>query len=231
MKTVLIVEDDKLFRTLIRDALEDTYIVLDAITCARMMEIIQNHAVNMILLDLSLPDGNSCKYIKEMKEITHAPIIILTASEDEHQAVKCLDLGADDYVKKPFNIQELEARIRAQMRHNHKNDLIDKDAKDKIFTFGKWRLEPQKYQLFDENNQSGNLTFHEFQLLYVLIQNKGGVLSREVLCEALREDSYVPTPRTIDVRIARLRRKVCDDANNPKYIKTVRGAGYTFSQD
>tara|TARA_B100001989_G_C24544605_1_gene469905 strand:+ start:1563 stop:2279 length:717 start_codon:yes stop_codon:yes gene_type:complete len=233
MDTVLVVEDDKLIREILKSGLEkDNYIIFEAANGTRSVEIVKNHDVDLILLDLYLPDGNGLDYMKDIRQYTNVPIIILSGKNEKAVKVSGLEQGADDYVHKPFDIDELKARIKANLRRYHEQDNMPEPRNGHyrdIVKFGHWTLDRKQYQVFDEAEKSVDLTVQEFELLNHLICNAGQILKRDELSEILRQENYMPTPRAIDVKITRLRKKLENDAAQREIIKTIRGLGYMFN--
>lgn len=231
MKTVLIIDDDKTVRASLREGLEDqSFLILEAVNGQRMMDIVTTHNIDIILLDLHLKDEKSVDLITPLREKTDAPIIIISGDKTPEHKITMLDSGADDFINKPCNLNELKARIRANLRRynpNHQSPGRHKPPTD-IYEFNGMSLDRQKHQLFDKNGVSCDLTIREFQLLNYLTEHKHKAVSREDLCNAIRQDRYLPSPRSIDIKITRLRKKISDDAANPKILKTVRGIGYMF---
>ena len=236
MDTILIVEDDKLDREIIKRSLagEESFLLLEASNGKRMNEILEKHQVDIVLLDLMLPDGNGIDFIQDIRSHTNVPIIICSANDETESMVDALDFGADDYIQKPLDKHLFTARLNANLRRykaarsadNSTNQINPND----IFCFSHWHFDRVCMQMYDDNKVSCGLTVREFQLLDILISNINQPVTRHDLCEAIQEDNYVPTPRSIDVKITRIRKKIGDDANNPEIIKTVRGVGYMFHQ-
>lgn len=231
LKTVLIVEDDKSIRYLLKETMEqDEFLTVEATTIRRTLEILNQHKVNLILLDLTLPDGCAVDYIDKIRENTDVPLIVISGEKDESKRVNCFEMGADDFVSKPFNPTTLIARINAHLRRYEQhlsaleNNIIEQDNVNLVFHG--WELDTDKYQLFDENGQSANLTSAEYKLILFLLEKANKVVKRIELCEAMQQDNYIPSERAIDVKIVRLRKKINDDIKDPKIIKTVRGVGY-----
>lgn len=236
MKTLLVTEDDRLLRYVLKENLEkENFIVIEAANGARATAIAAQHRVDLILLDLRLPDGNGLDFIPGLRRSTNAPIIVVSGERDKEVRIRALTLGADDYVGKPFDIDELLARINANLRRSETTalrpgprDSAGADGNPATVEFGNWVLDRARYQVFDRNGTSGNLTLHEFQLLDMLAAHAGKVLKRSDLCKALREHGHILTPRAIDIKITRIRKKIGDPAGAPHIIKTVRGAGYVL---
>lgn len=233
MDTVLITEDSALVRSSLKSLLEKQgYLTLEAANGKRLLDVIDRYPVDLILLDLNLPDGSALDLMEDLRKKSQVPLIIISGEKCKDMRIQCFKKGADDFVLKPFDKEELLARIQANMRRHHmEEELIsqlsdgqDDNADD--LSIGCWTLDGTKYQIVDEQGEEGNLTIREFNLLSHLVRNKGRVMKRYELCEAIRQDKYVPNPRTIDVKITRIRKKIGDDADDPKLIRTVRGVGY-----
>lgn len=146
--------------------------------------------------------------------------------------IESLNKGAIDFIKKPINPDTLLAKIKAYLRHYHEVEAAINNRKMQTnIIFNKWILEREKFQIFDQNNMSGNLTPQEYNLLDCLISNAGCAVHRDKLCQILSDDNRIPTARNIDVKITRLRKKIHDNSTNPQIIKTIRGIGYLFNQE
>lgn len=234
---VLSVDDDQNLQIVIEQYLEDegyTFVAANDVKSA--IEKIETTEVDTILLDLMLPDGEGLSLIAHVKTKTQAPIIVVSGKSDTTEKIICLEMGADDYITKPFEMRELAARIKAVSRRGVEQTQIKesagsglKDAEILEFNDG-WRLDRSQYQLFDRDGNPANLTTGEFTLLEALILAPKRVLSREQLFDKTRNGaSYDSYDRAIDIQIARLRKKLGDDTKNPELIKTVRGVGYMFS--
>lgn len=238
MDTLLLVEDDKLLRLTLKENLDrENFIVFEASVGRRALEIIAHHHVDLILLDINLPDGNGLDFIEDIRKKTDVPLIIVSGSGGKESRLSGLELGADDYVSKPVDIDELVARIKANLRRykgSYANQNIQVNGtsatQNKDIRFGCWTIDYDQFQIFDEEHNSANLTIQEFKLLEFLIDHAGVAQRREDMCEAIREENYVPTPRAIDVKITRIRKKIDDEATAAQIIKTVRGVGYMFNR-
>lgn len=235
MHTLLLIEDDRLLCQVFREYLEgNEFIVFEANTGYRSLEIIKQHSVDIVLLDLGLPDGSGLDFIGRIKQYANSPMVVISGEKDPRIHIAAFEAGADDFVQKPFHLKEMKARIQSHIRRTQQPQLQRSELQDnepRKICLGNWTIDPEKYQLFDQNNNANNLTAREFQILEALAANQGCVLRREDLCEVVREDNYLPTPRAIDIKIARIRKKIGDDANDPKIIKTVRGVGYLMQLD
>ena len=232
--TVLIVDDDVTMWQMLRESLKDQdYLIFEANSCKRLMDILHSQGVDIILLDLNLQDGNSLILLPEIRKCTNAPILIVSGTNAASVTIQSLHNGADDYIQKPFDLDELRARIKANLRRSSLNssNQNEKHTPAKKIRFGQWTLDMSRCQLFDKDNKSADLTIKEYHLLSKLAANPSKVISRDELCESIRERNYVPTGRAIDIKIMRIRKKMGDSATTPKIIKTIRGAGYIFDKN
>jgi two-component system OmpR family response regulator len=231
MDTILLVEDDQMVRHMLKENLEhEQFIVFTAGRGDRMFDILHHHKVDLILLDLRLPDGSGLDFISDIRRHTDVPVIIVSGERSKSCKVTGLQLGADDFVAKPCDPDELIARIQANLRRYRNDNAAPSRGlqESSHFYFGQWKMDCDRYQIFNENDEPAHLTMQEFRLLERMVKQAGHVIHRDDLCEVLREDNYVPTSRAIDVKITRIRKKIGDDAAAPYMIKTVRGAGYFF---
>ncbi|AVP53596.1 transcriptional regulatory protein [Clostridium tetani] len=223
---ILIVDDEEHIRELLRYNLEkEGYKIFCAENGKEALEIAKEKKPTLILLDVMLPqmDGyDVCKEIRKDNSISTTPIIMITAKGEELDKVLGLELGADDYITKPFSIRELIARIKAVLRRT----LLK--STEEPFKFEGLKMDFEKYEVM-KDGEKVDLTLKEFQLLEILIKNKGRVLTREYLLDKIWGYEYIGETRTVDVHIRHLRQKVEDDDKNPKYIETIRGVGYRFN--
>ncbi len=223
---ILVVEDDPSILTGLIDLLEgEGYIVFKATDGNEAINIFNRDHPNLILLDIMIPGMSGydvCKQIRKTDAVT--PILMLTAKGQEVDKVVGLELGADDYIVKPFGIQELLARIRVAFRHRN----LDNDNQDSApFSFGHISINPKTLE-----GKRGKTTFpvtqREIKLLQLFIKHKGEVLHRFKILDKAWGINYEGTTRTLDQHIAKLRQKIEDDPANPIYIQTVHGVGYKF---
>jgi two-component system phosphate regulon response regulator OmpR len=156
---------------------------------------------------------------------SNAPIIILSGDGSRQDKLAALNAGADDYIQKPFDTDEMVARIKTHLRR-HAGAYDACQPTDDADSFDGWILDAERCLVFNKNNVAISLTAKEFQLLQRLTTEPARVVTRHDLCEAIREKDYVPTPRAIDIKITRIRKKIGDSAAHPQVIKTVRGIGY-----
>jgi len=220
---ILVVEDEEALSDILRDALKrHGYKVERAFDGDTGLEMAEKLLPDLIILDIMLPqmDGwEVCRRLKENKKTSAIPIILLTARRDEQDVVAGLDLGADDYIRKPFSLIELAARVRSVLRRSKANN--NKENSIKIGPL-EMDFERQTVSLWGKNL---DLSPTEYHLLEILARNKERVLSREELL-AKGWGYYLGDSRTVDVHISRLRRKIEKDPENPKLLHTVRGRGY-----
>lgn len=229
---ILAVDDDENLQIVVGQYLEDDgYKVISAGSVAKAMQEVSASPFDVILLDLVLPDGEGMSLIPQLRTKTKAPIIVVSGKSDTTEKIICLEMGADDYITKPFEMRELSARIKAVVRRTNDNTKEEPEADTRAgekYRFNGWSLDLSKYQLFDKAGQSADLTTGEFKLLEALVLSANRVLSREHLFELTREQDYDSYDRAIDIQIARLRKKLKKDS---ELISTVRGVGYMFSAD
>ncbi|MEM7231145.1 MAG: response regulator transcription factor [Planctomycetota bacterium] len=222
MSFVLIVEDDPTLRRVLRDNFEQSgYQVEVAADGAAGLEIALNERPALIVLDLMLPEINGYEVCRRLRENgVEIPIIMLTAKSEEADLILGLEIGADDYVTKPFSIKELIARAKAFLRRQQKSS-------PKTWRFGKFELSVESRTL-ERNGDRLELTPREFDLLSTLVSQAGKALTRdEILNAAWGYDAYV-TPRSVDRCVKTLRAKIEDDTRRPRFIQTVREVGYRF---
>ena len=227
-KKILIVDDEDHIRELLKFNLEKNgYAVYMENDGLNGLKLAREKQVDLILLDLMLPgmDGfEVCKEIRRDNIISNVPIIMLTAKSEEIDKILGLELGADDYITKPFSIRELSARIKALLRRS--NVKYDNE----ILRFGNITLNLQTREVL-KHGKKLDFTLKEFEVLKLLIQNKGKILTREILLDKIWGYEYVGETRTVDVHIRHIRKKIEEDDKKPIYIQTIRGVGYKFIGD
>jgi DNA-binding response OmpR family regulator len=219
MYRILLVEDDKsIVKSLSEFLSEEGYQVLSVSGQNAALDIMDTNEFDLVLLDLSLSDGNGFSVCRNIKESNNLPVIFLTASGDESSVVTGFELGCDDYISKPFRPRELVSRIKNALRKYHS----DKN----IFTLGNLKIDFDKAEI-RKNEEEIFLSALEFKLLSIFVQNKGILLSRSKLLDEIWDiaGDFV-NDNTLTVYIKRLREKIEDDPSNPQIIKTVRGMGY-----
>jgi DNA-binding response OmpR family regulator len=227
-KTILVVDDHKNVRTLLEEYLtEQGYRVVTARDGAEALIVSRHEKLDLILLDVMMPNLDGFEFIRIFRKEHNVPIILLTARMGETDKVIGLELGADDYVTKPFGMRELEARIRAVLRRIGSNDNMLSAG---TYRVGQVELD-RSTRSVTVGGQRANLTPSEFEILAALISAPGRVFTREMLWERLQGGDYEGVERTIDVHIRNLRRKIEPDPATPHYIKTVFGVGYRCCTD
>ncbi|PTN37770.1 winged helix-turn-helix domain-containing protein [Desulfonatronum sp. SC1] len=226
---ILLIEDDRRLSTLIRDYLKQQgFAVIVEDRGDRAVARILDEQPDLLLLDLMLPGKDGMTICQEVRPVYSGPILILTARDDDMDQVAGLEIGADDYVKKPVLPRVLLARIRALLRRFDRNEQVV--ALSDELCFGGLKILRSAHEV-NLNGSIVKLTTNEFELLWLLAVNAGHVLGRNRLVEAVRGISYDGLDRSVDVAISRLRRKLGDDAGQPRRIKTIWGQGYLFVRD
>lgn len=222
---ILIVEDEQSIVTLIKYNLEQENFLTDvAHDGAQAIEKVAKQQYDLIILDLMLPKLNGLDVCKKIREKdSYIPILMLTARTEEEDRIKGLNIGADDYITKPFSPKELIARIHAVFRRTQQQSPQTKISH--CYTIGDIDVYPERYEAFLKNNQL-ELTKKEFELLLYFVQNDGTTLSRDELLSSVWNYDFAGDTRIVDVHVGRLREKIEQDTKNPQYIKTVRGFGY-----
>lgn len=228
MKKILIIEDELNIFELIKFNLETHGFQVDGIQDgAEAIDKILEILPDLIILDLMLPgkDGISiCREIRANSIISYIPIIMLTAKSEEFDKVLGLEIGADDYITKPFGVKELCARVKAVLRRTE--ILLSKE--DETILVGDLQIEPKAFEVF-QNGEKLALTLKEYELLVFLAKHRGQVLTRDQLLDQIWGFDYYGETRTVDVHIRYLRKKIEEQSQNGhKYIETVRGVGYRF---
>ncbi len=226
MTTILVVDDEELILELLRFNLEkEGYLVCVAKDGQEALECVKKVRPDLIVLDLMLPgmDGlEVCRRIRSVQSFQQIPIIMLTAKGEEFDKVLGLELGADDYMTKPFSPRELLARIKARLRRIN----LPEEA-DSLVTRGDLRIDVKEFRVYVRGAET-ELTPKEFELLRVLVTYPGKVYSRDELLERIWGYEYDGDTRTVDVHVRHLRLKIERDPSNPEYIETLRGIGYRF---
>jgi two-component system, OmpR family, response regulator len=227
---VLAIDDDPSVRQMIADYLGDNDIRVTAIATGRgIADVMARHTIDLIVLDLKLPGEDGMHIARELRAESNVPIIMLTGRKDEADRVMGLELGADDYLTKPFSPRELLARIRALLRRARAQATVaDAISRVRAYRFGGWELNIGLRRLKSADGRIVELTNGEFSLLAAFVSAPQRVLSRDQLLDLSRLHNAEVYDRSIDVQILRLRRKIEADPAQPAFIKTERGAGYFF---
>ncbi|ABM04027.1 response regulator GltR [Psychromonas ingrahamii 37] len=232
-KQVLVIDDDQAIRELLAEYLSKNN--FDVITAEDGLEMDKQrliHQPDLIILDIMLPGDDGFILCQRIRQTSHVPIIMLTANSDEMDRVLGLEIGADDYIAKPFSPRELLARIKALLRRTQfASEENQPSAKARYLLFSNWKLDTKQHLLIDDNKDEISLTGADFQLLTLFLDNTNSAISRDQICQALHGRDAFANERGIDVHVSRLRQCLKDDAKSPKIIKTIRGAGYVFIAD
>ena len=227
-KTILIVDDEKpIVDILVYNLEKEGYNTLEANDGVEAIEIALNRKPDLILLDIMLPKMDGLTVCKKIRSSLNVPILMLTAKDEEIDKILGLELGADDYITKPFSVRELMARIKANLRKSEikDNSIIIEDNKSKKIVVGALELDLDKFEA-RVNGEVIDLTLREFEVLKFLASQAGQVITREVLLEKVWGYEYYGDIRTVDVTVRRIRGKIEKDTANPKILITKRGVGY-----
>jgi two-component system, OmpR family, response regulator RegX3 len=224
-RRVLVIEDEESISGPLSEALKrEGFSVEVAATGEGGIDAASRRPPDIVLLDLMLPDLDGKDVCRSIRSESSVPIIMLTARGLETDRVVGLELGADDYVVKPFGVAELVARMRAVMRRSAGTPAEPRDE----IVIGEVRLDPRTWEV-TKRDEPVELTRREFELLRILMENSGSVITRERLMEEVWDPNWFGPTKTLDVHISTLRRKLGDDPNDPKYIHTVRGVGFRLA--
>ena len=220
---VLVVDDDKE----IVDAIE-IYLSNEGLKIYRAcdgieaLETLVDKEIHLILMDIMMPRMDGIRATLKIREEKNIPIILISAKSEDTDKILGLNMGADDYITKPFSVRELVARAKAILRRTSFKQ------EDNSFKFGDINIDYQKHEVY-KGKEKIELTLKEFELLEILIKNKGKVMTRDFLLDKIWGYEYVGETRTVDVHVRHLRQKIEDNDKNPIYIQTIRGIGYKFN--
>lgn len=228
---ILVVEDDFASRSLLVSYFEkEGYRVSESDNANDCLQIIESEQIDVILLDINLPGKDGLTLTRELRAISDIGIILVTSKGDEIDRIVGLELGADDYVTKPFNPRELLVRVKNLLwRVLQAGKKPSSNAGEASKTFEGWTLDPHKRQLISPQDELHRLPEGEFRLLKALIGHAGRILSRDQLMDKIHDREWTPNDRSVDVLIGRLRRKLGDNPSDPHFILTAHGAGYMFA--
>ena len=194
-----------------------------------LQTILSLNEVDLVLLDINMPGQDGLSVLRSLRTEDQTPVIMLTAAGEAVDRIIGLEMGADDYLGKPVDLRELEARIKAVLRRNATSrDNNSAEPSGKTAMFGDFKLDINAAKLLDPEGKEVALTAMEFSLLKVFAQNKGRVLNRDQILEQAHDRAWDPFDRSIDIRISRLRRKIETNPEKPAIIRTVRGIGYVY---
>ncbi len=224
---VLVVDDEiEIVRALERSLAAHGFEVFTAGSGEEALEAISLHRPDLILLDLGLPSMSGLEVIKRVRAQSNLPIIVLSVKDTEHDKVQALDLGADDYVSKPFGMDEVLARLRVALRHSAQVE----SGTEAIFTVGPLRVDFAQ-RLVQVDGQEVKLTPTEYDLLKALIKNSGKIMTRQMLLSQVWGTGYGAESHYLHVYVGQLRRKIEPDPARPRFILTISGVGYRFNAD
>jgi len=227
---LLVVDDDPAICTVLKDYLEvQGYDVLVANDGAQMRKIMESSSVDLVILDLIMPGEDGLSLTRYLRESSDVAIIILTGKDDEVDRIVGLEMGADDYVAKPFNLRELLARVKTVLRRSQSQVGEPTTGPSSLTKFAGWSFDKIGRRLLSPSGEEVNLTTMEFNLLIAFTDNANKVLDRDTLLDILQNRSWEPEDRSIDVLVGRLRSKIEKDPKKPEFIKTVRGTDYVFA--
>lgn len=241
---LLVVDDDKGLRELLKRYLtEQNFEVFTVADGLEMDTFFSKQSIDLVILDLMLPGEDGLSIARRLRANSEVPILILSAKGEDIEKIIGLEMGADDYLAKPFNPRELLARIRAILRRQTGEENIQKPPKDhdinmekqtniianhEVYQFGSYSLNITNYKFYTDE-QEISLTSGEFNLLHVFLTHANRVLSRNQLMDLMDGHDLSPFDRSIDIRVTRLRKKIESDPKKPQYIRTIWGAGYLFN--
>ncbi len=228
-KKILVVDDEKAIGEILKINLEkEGYKVAVAMDGEEGVALALKLNPDLILLDVMLPKMDGFEVCKKIRRESEVPIVMLTARTEEIDKILGLELGADDYVTKPFSVRELMARVKANLRRTNVPSVPDNE--ENTIKIGEITINTESYEL-KKSGKIIDLTLREFELVKYLAEAPGRIFSREILLEKVWGYEYYGDMRTVDVTVRRLREKIEDDASEPKYIMTRRGVGYYFSKE
>lgn len=230
-KTILVVDDEKMIRNLLNINLtKEGYNVIEAVDGLEAVELATEKKPDLILLDVMIPKLDGLSVCKRIKNTMNVPILMVTAKDSEVDKILGLELGADDYVTKPFSIRELIARIKANLRKVEVSAITEQGSndgvkRDNIIKVGVLTLDLDRFEVMVDNKRV-DLTLREYEVLKFLASEPGQVVSREVLLEKVWGYEYYGDIRTVDVTVRRIREKIEKDTSDPKILMTKRSVGY-----
>ncbi len=225
-KKILVVDDEKPIADILEFNLKnDGYEVICAYDGDEAIKLVEEHKPDLILLDIMLPEKDGMEVCKEVRKKYDMPIIMLTAKDSEIDKVLGLELGADDYVTKPFSTREILARVKANLRRHQQVSTASQENESNEIAIGSLVIHPDAY-VVSKRGETIELTHREFELLYYLAKHPGQVMTREHLLQTVWGYDYFGDVRTVDVTVRRLREKIEDNPSHPGWLVTRRGVGY-----
>jgi DNA-binding response OmpR family regulator len=227
---VLLIEDDDRLAGMVSDYLGQSGFVVEHVTSGELgLARLSRGDFDAVLLDLMLPGADGFEICRRIRSNHDLPILMLTARGDDTDRIVGLELGADDYLPKPFNPRELLARLRAVLRRSQRGRFVSGQADESALRFGRLEIDPTSRRV-KVGDQEQSLTGYQFDLLLALARHAGRVLTRDQLLDLVKGEALEAFDRSIDVHISRIRALIEDDPRHPKRIVTVRGAGYLFAR-
>ena len=228
---ILVCDDEPDVRDMLQEYLKRRgYEVFTAEHSAALHKVLETEQIDLIILDINMPGEDGLTPLRNLRPVNQVPVVMLTAAGEVIDRILGLEMGADDYLGKPVDLRELEARVKAVLRR--KSAPVAEVSADvdvqKTAMFGTFTLNLEAAKLFSAEGEEVPLTAMEFSLLKVFAQNKSRVLNRDQILEQAHDRSWDPFDRSIDIRISRLRRKIEANPQKPMIIKTVRGIGYIY---
>lgn len=226
MYTILIADDEAEIVELLRLYLEKEYNIIEANSGTDALMQVQKHNIDLAILDIMMPGLDGLQLIKKIREAYHFPVLFLSAKSEHHDKILGLELGADDYISKPFNPLEIVARVGALLRRVHHFDaqIVEEKEAEQI-VLGELTLDQSQCMLY-RAGEPVVLTSTEYKILELMMKQPGRVFTRKKIYEAVWEDFYVYEDNSIMVHISNIREKIEKDSKKPEYLKTIRGLGY-----
>ena len=232
-KSILLVDDDQEIRELLQTYLSRAGFQVRTVGDGAGFRLaLQEQPADLVILDVMLPDEDGfslCRWVREHQRLAQMPVIMLTASSDEADRVIGLELGADDYLGKPFSPRELLARIKALLRRAGFGEA--RPAATGLLTFDDWRLDPVSHRLFHRDGEEVILSGADFTLLKLFLDHPQQILDRDTIANATRGREVLPLERIVDMAVSRLRQRLRDTGKSPRLIRTVRGSGYLLAAE
>jgi two-component system, OmpR family, response regulator len=230
---ILVVDDEAEVRLLLRQCFElEGYRVSEAATSAEAVACLSGDPAGLVTLDLKLGGENGLDVARAIRQTQSVPIVMITGKGDPVDRIVGLELGADDYISKPFHLREVLARVRAVLRRSEASAISEKRPQPgPRYLFGNWVLDVGRRELRGDGGDLRELTTAEFDLLLMFLQRPARPLSRDIIMDQLKGHEWSPFDRSIDSLVVRLRKKIEAEPDRPQLLKTVRGVGYVFAGD
>lgn len=232
--TALVVEDDEKVRRVLRNVLEDDgFDVVEAADAETALACIENHDPDLVTLDIQLGKDSGMDVLRSIRAVSKVPVIMVTGKDDVIDRILGLEIGADDYITKPFHVREVLARVHAVIRRYDPPEAQPAGPAQGVLTFlvDGLTIAPDRMEVLDRNGKDCNTTTADMALLKIFLERPNRALSRDQLMDLVGGEAWSPLDRTIDNQVARLRKKIERNPAAPKLIKTVRGVGYMLTAD